>query len=90
MRKILAVAALVGLSLACPGPDPTPDADSYVWYPVASVDTLRAVLDRNGPSILKIQRDTLWIVPQVGMGAKLLTDSNPPIDDSKRCPINCP
>lgn len=90
-RTLLALPALLLATTAfytCSADSTEPDR--YTWYPVASVDSLTAILNRTGPSILKVQRDTLWVIPQIGMGARLMTDSNPPVDDSRKCPPTCP
>lgn len=84
---LLATAAYAALMTAACLDTPEP---SYVWYPAASVDSLRAILNRSGPSILKEQHDTLWVLPVADGAARLMADSNPPVDDSHRCPPQCP
>lgn len=91
----LAVAAYVCIMAAtCSAPaDPTP---SYVWYPASSVAELKAQLNAtDAPMILKVKpgnADTVWLqlVPDASSASfRLMTDSNPPIDDSHRCPPAC-
>lgn len=95
MRKPLILLLALWLGSACAPSDPT-TTPSYIWYPASSVAELKAQLNAtDAPMILKVKQgnaDTVWLqlIPDATTATfRVQTDSEPPVDDSRKCPPIC-
>lgn len=101
--RVLAVALVLAVGFVACSAQATlasKKSDGYIWYPASSVAQLKAQLNATDADyLLKVKPgagDTVWLqlilddVGSAGPSLRTMTDSNPPVDDSKRCPPACP